>query len=63
MHGSTFWTILRMQGVFVHSLSRNEKRRFYAEWRRLGLMLGLREHHMPARLRLYPKAYHAKHAG
>jgi uncharacterized protein (DUF2236 family) len=47
VHGSTFWTILRMQDVFVHPLSRNEKRRFYAEWRRLGLMLGLREHHMP----------------
>jgi uncharacterized protein (DUF2236 family) len=47
VHGSTFWTILRMQDVFVHPLSRNEKRRFYTEWRRLGLMLGLREHHMP----------------
>ncbi|MFD5243557.1 oxygenase MpaB family protein [Amycolatopsis sp. NPDC058340] len=47
VHGSTFWTTVRMHEVFVHRLSGTEKRRFYAEWRRLGLLLGLREHHMP----------------
>ncbi|KZB81761.1 oxygenase MpaB family protein [Amycolatopsis regifaucium] len=50
VHGSTFWTIVRMQEVFVHPLSRNEKSRFYAEWHRLGLLLGLREHHLPSNL-------------
>ncbi|ONF66947.1 oxygenase MpaB family protein [Amycolatopsis keratiniphila] len=47
VHGSTFWTTVRMHEVFVHPLSDTEKRRFYAEWRRVGLLLGLREHHMP----------------
>ncbi|QXV60337.1 oxygenase MpaB family protein [Amycolatopsis sp. TNS106] len=47
VHGSTFWTAVRMQEVFIRPLSHDEKRRFYAEWRRLGLLLGLREHHMP----------------
>ncbi|WP_410658411.1 oxygenase MpaB family protein [Amycolatopsis sp. lyj-112] len=50
VHGSTFWTTVRMHEVFVHALSREEKRRFYTEWRRLGLILGLREHHMPSDL-------------
>ncbi len=50
VHGSTFWTTVRMQEVFVRPLSHREKQRLYAEWRCLGLLLGLREHHMPADL-------------
>ena len=47
VHGSTFWTALRLHDVFLYPLPYKEKCRFYAEWRHLGLILGLRDHHMP----------------
>ncbi|WP_181776703.1 oxygenase MpaB family protein [Amycolatopsis pittospori] len=57
VHGSTFWTTVRMQDVFVRPLSHKEKRRLYAEWRQLGLLLGLREHHMPSYLEAFEEYF------
>lgn len=50
VHLSNFDTVLELHGLFADSLTGAQQRQYYAEWRQAGLVLGIRDHHMPATL-------------
>lgn len=47
VHASIFWTVRRAVAAFGTPLTDAEQRGLYAEWRRIGVILGLREQRMP----------------
>jgi Uncharacterized protein conserved in bacteria len=47
VHASVFWTVRRAVAVFGCPLTDVEQRGLYAEWRRIGVILGLHEQRMP----------------
>lgn len=47
VHATLFETMLRYKDMLGEEISRSDQEAMYAEWRQLGRILGLREHHMP----------------
>ncbi|MBC6450127.1 oxygenase MpaB family protein [Actinokineospora xionganensis] len=47
VHATLFETMLRYKDMLGEEISAADQDRMYAEWRQLGRILGLRDHHMP----------------